>query len=280
MLAIVIDSTSGLTRSEATELGVTVVPTYYSVDGHANEERFANECAGYESQLGADAMLHTEPAFPDAYLDAFSEALAKGDDVLCITLSSRLSAGHRSAEVARNLLLGTAENAGRIEVVDSHMAGAGLEILARRAREVADEGRDLPEVVAAVKERRSHIYTRFAVADMHMLRRSGRLSNTRRSVSATLDRFPVFGLRHGTIEVETIARGTAGMTKAMLEGVPQDVGRLYVAHYGEPTKALERLVSAIRRQLPTAELVVKDAGPVLTVNVGIGSVSLVWVDGE
>ena len=107
MLAIVIDSTSGLTRSEAKELGVTVVPTYYSVDGHANEERFADECAGYEPQLGSDAMLHTEPAFPDAYLDAFSEALAKGDDVLCITLSSRLSAGHRSAEVARSMLLGT-----------------------------------------------------------------------------------------------------------------------------------------------------------------------------
>ena len=45
MLAIVTDSTCGLTRAEATELGVTVVPMAYTVDATWHEEAFVGEGA-------------------------------------------------------------------------------------------------------------------------------------------------------------------------------------------------------------------------------------------
>ena len=142
----------------------------------------------------------------------------------------------------------------------SYAAGSALELLVRTARAAAYRGLSFEEIVAAVEARRDHIHTLFSVPDMAVLRRSGRLTNTRRSVTATLDRFPVFELKRGAIATAWVARGTAGMAKTMLLRVPADVKHLMVAYYGEDTKALHRLVDSIHRQRPDAYVTVKDGG--------------------
>lgn len=288
MLTIVTESSSGLTRDEAEELGVTLIPTYYSVDGVTHRELYTNECGNYREFLCPELTMHTEPAFPQVYVEAFSKAFAQGNDVLCITISSRLSAGYRSALNAEKFFYGEeivdedtpGERHDELRVIDSYAAGSALELLVRTARAAAYRGLSFEEIVAAVEARRDHIHTLFSVPDMAVLRRSGRLTNTRRSVTATLDRFPVFELKRGAIATAWVARGTAGMAKTMLLRVPADVKHLMVAYYGEDTKALHRLVDSIHRQRPDAYVTVKDGGPALTTNLGIGAVSLIWDDGE
>lgn len=288
MLTIVTESSSGLTRDEAEELGVTLIPTYYSVDGVTHRELYTNECGNYREFLRPELTMHTEPAFPQVYVEAFSKAFAQGNDVLCITISSRLSAGDRSALNAEKFFYGEeivdedtpGERHDELRVIDSYAAGSALELLVRTARAAAYRGLSFEEIVAAVEARRDHIHTLFSVPDMAVLRRSGRLTNTRRSVTATLDRFPVFELKRGAIATAWVARGTAGMAKTMLLRVPADVKHLMVAYYGEDTKALHRLVDSIHRQRPDAYVTVKDGGPALTTNLGIGAVSLIWDDGE
>lgn len=286
MLAIVTESTSGITRQEAEDLGVTVVPTYYVVDGVSHKEAYADECGDYAGLIESGVLAHSEAAFPNAYVEAFSEAFAKGYDVLCITISSRLSAGYRSALNAKKFFFG--EDQGRedepgkrqksLYVLDSGAAGAGLEILVRTAFEASQRGLSLDEVVAEVERKRNHVHVLFAVTDMAELRRSGRLATTRRSVSANLDRFPIFEIQKGGLITTDVARGTQGMARRMLKDVPAGTRRLYAGYFGTKSKAMTRLLGEVGTQQRQAKVAIKDGGPVLTCNIGIGAVSLIWDD--
>ena len=149
MLTIVTESSSGLTRDEAEELGVTLIPTYYTVDGVTHRELYTNECGNYREFLRPELTMHTEPAFPQVYVEAFSKAFAQGNDVLCITISSRLSAGYRSALNAEKFFYGEeivdedtpGERHDELRVIDSYAAGSALELLVRTARAGAEIGR-------------------------------------------------------------------------------------------------------------------------------------------
>ena len=59
--------------------------------------------------------------------------------------------------------------------------------------------------------------------------------------------------------------------------VPQAArdGRIVVAHYGD-SDATDALAQAARRAMPHATVDVRDAGPVVSLHLGVGSVSIAW----
>ena len=89
MLALVTDSTCGLTRVEADELGVTVLPMTYSVDGVRYSEAPVGENGDYGSLISAGSRVETEAVHPSAFERVFRERLAAGDDVLCVDAVER-----------------------------------------------------------------------------------------------------------------------------------------------------------------------------------------------
>ena len=100
MLALVTDSTCGLTRDEAAELGVDVVPMTYVTDSARHSEGFVGENGDYVTLLAKSRRVVTEAVRSSSFERVFREHLDAGDDVLCVTISSRLSGTLRSAEEA------------------------------------------------------------------------------------------------------------------------------------------------------------------------------------
>ena len=116
MIAIVTDSTAYLTHEEAVELGVVIVPMSYSFgkDMSLNEGCIENdEHAERQVAEGID-HVHTSQATLAGFLNAFQRLRRAGYEVLCITISSRLSGTYANAVLAAKELGGS-----HIEVVDS-----------------------------------------------------------------------------------------------------------------------------------------------------------------
>ena len=61
MLALVTDSTCGLTKVEAQELGVEMVPVVYVVDGTRREEGFVGQNAAQYRSTGAPGVSRLRP---------------------------------------------------------------------------------------------------------------------------------------------------------------------------------------------------------------------------
>lgn len=271
MLALVTDSTCGLTRDEARELGVDVVPMTYETRSGRRLEGFVGENGDYAELLATDGRARTEAARSSAFERVFRSRLDAGDEVLCLTISSRLSGAYRSAREAAGTLSGAA-----VAVVDSWLTAGALELLVRRARALAREGRPLAEIVTQLEALRAERRITFSVPSMEALSRSGRLGAFRRAVATKLNRYPVMTLQEGGIVKLTDGRGAHGMASAMVSQVPGGARELIVSHFGPRGEEAREVFLAVRSRLPEARVRVKDGGPVLAGHLGLGAVGLSW----
>lgn len=271
MLALVTDSTCGLTRGEARELGVDVIPMTYATDFERHEEGFVGENDDYAKLLSASRHVSTEAVRSSVFERVFRSHLDAGDEVLCITISSRLSGTFRSAEEAA-----AAIGSPRVAVLDSWLTAGALEFLVRRARALADEGRGLGRIVEELSERRAGTRIVFSVPDMGALSRSGRLGAIRRAVATKLNRYPVMALQEGGIAKLADGRGARGMAAAMVKCAPEGSTELLVSHFGPRGVEAREVFLAARERFPQAHVRVKDGGPVLTEHLGLGAVGLSW----
>lgn len=275
MLALVTDSTCALSREEAERLGVSVVPTTFSVDGYCHPEGFLGENMDYATLFARGRHVVTEAVRTSAFESVFREHTTAGDDVLCITISSRLSGTFRSAEDAA-ASIGGGEGSPRVVAFDSWLTAGALEFMVRRARSLADEGRSLDEVVEALKAFRSEMHVVFSVSDMDALHRSGRLGAFRRSVATKLNRYPVMGLRDGAIVEVGMGRGAHGLGTMMVSQVPEGTSDLVISCFGKRGVEAREVLIAAKARFPQALVRVKDGGPVLAKNLGVGAVGLSW----
>lgn len=281
-IAIVTDSTCGLTRGEARDLGVTVLPMAYQACGERHQEMPQGENGGYDALLREDGFASTEGILSRAFRAAFRQLIEAGQDVLCVTMSGRLASACRVAQEARLTLDDHHPDLGalpRVRVVDSLSTVAGLEVVVREARRLADEGLSLEEVARGCEDFRSRVLVRFAVSTMQQLARSGRLGATRRSVQAMAGTYPVFELRQGAIETVGLARGQRGTARKLVAQVPRDATQVTLDKFGEADSLARLVVLELHRQAPQAKVLVKDGGPVIATRIGVGSVSLTCVRG-
>lgn len=286
MLKIVTDSTCCLTQAEAEELGVIVLPMQYVVDGVRHEEMPQGENGAYENLLSRAQALATEPVYPARFAEVFRQLLANHDDVLCITMSGRLSGVYRAACDACDAVIAQAASDGtdvrtHLRLVDSRLTVAALEQCLRYARQLADENKSLEEIVQGVEKYRNEIRIAFAVPDMKPLRKSGRLGATHRSVMRLLDRWPVFSLDAGGIRTEGSGKGSAGAARALVNLVESGAHKVIISTFGTSSESVARNVMIeLRRRFPHTKVLVKDGGPVIASHIGTGSVSITWVATE
>jgi DegV family protein with EDD domain len=277
-LAIVCDSTASITREEARRLGATVVPMSYIADGIRREETFVGENGDYDALFRTARILSTEAVWPTAFAEVFRGLAAQGADVLCLTISARLSGTYRSAEAAAREVTGElgAGDVPRVIAFDTWTTSAGIEFLVRRAHRLAAAGATREAGVYELDRARSAQGIVFTVPDLEVLRGSGRLGAARRAVAGKLDRYLVMGLREGGIVDLGVAHGTRGMGRLMVEQVPEGTRDLVVTHYGKRGVGARDTFAEVRRRFPKAAVRVKDGGPVVSRHLGLGSVSLAW----
>ena len=143
MIAIMVDSAAGISRQEAEQLGAHYVPMTYTVDRQQFVEHFIGENGQFEPYIEReDEERRTSQATASAFMAAFEHQLAKGRQVLCITISSRLSGTYANAVMAAKEV-----NADAIKVLDSRNCAGGIYFLILRAQELIAEGRTLGEIV-------------------------------------------------------------------------------------------------------------------------------------
>ena len=147
---------------------------------------------------------------------------------------------------------------------------------AHRARRLADEGKSLDEVADDLVSARTRQGICFSVPSTEPLRSAGRLSMLPQSVTTMLNRFPVLTMRDGAISCVDTVRGTHALAQAMVDQVPADASDLLLAHYGARGPLIVELLRATKERFGQARVRVKDAGPVLSCNLGDGAASIAW----
>ena len=271
MIYLVTDTTAGLTRQEAKELGAVMVPMSYARQGRAFiAEGYAEDFHPPQANTGVELGHYTTAqASAAAFADVFEQIVSSGHQALCLTISARLSGTYLNAcQAAREV------GKGQVEVLDSRTTGAALYLLLRRARQLLDTGMGL-KAAEQVRLLCDSTHTLFSVQDMGPLRRSGRLGVVRLSVSSLLNVRPVLRLEDGGVVTHALARGRQQQLRelaAALQGPPRQVA---VQHAAAPVDAqtLAEQLRAIGH-----EVSVRGVGLVLSIHLGLPCLGLGWLD--
>jgi DegV family protein with EDD domain len=271
---IVTDSACDLTDSLVKEHHIAVVPLTIRFGSEELEDRRQLSPAEFWQRCRGRADLpQTAAPSPGAFSSAYAHAVDEGADaVLCLTISSRVSATYDSARTA-------AETFDRVpvRVVDTYSLSMGQGLMAIAAAEEAAAGAGLDELVAATQDRigRTRIYG--VVGGLEHLQKGGRIGGARAMLGSLLDIKPVIQVKNGEVAEESKQRTRARALAYLSNKVAADspVERIAVADgaCADFSDVLSRLEGIVTQH----PLLAVDLGPVVGTHAGPNTVGVCYI---
>jgi len=270
---VVCDTACDLPDELVEEFGISLVPLHVRFGSTELVDREELSAKEFWRRCEVDKEFpETAAPAPGAFQEAFEAAARAGSSgVLCVTLSSKLSATHAVACQA-------AQAAGlAVKVIDSRSVtlGEGLVVLA--AAEAAAGGADLEAVAAEALSARDRLFVYGTIDTLENLRRGGRIGGAAAAVGALLSIKPVIEVRDGAVEEESKQR-TRSKSLRYLASKVLSAGPLerfgVVGADAEDFDEFLGLVAGVRASRPT---VVGDIGPVIGAHAGRGAIGVAFV---
>ena len=195
---IVTDSSCDLDPADCERLGIEVVPLYirFGTDEYEDRSELSAE-AFYELMAQREELPETAAPSPGAFEAAFRrQADAGADSVVCINLSSDLSATMAAAENAARAVADDLP----VRVIDSRSITAGLGTQVLLAAERAADGASSEDVVALVDDLKARTHVLGSLDTLENLKKGGRIGNAQALLGSLLSIKPMIDISTGVVE--------------------------------------------------------------------------------
>ena len=197
MIRILVDTSSDYTVEEVRAKGMELAPLHITIgeadyrDGYdLSKDKF------YELLTEGEELPKTSQPTPQDFVDIFEDVEEKGDELICILLSSRLSGTFQSATLAKNIV-----DYDHIHLVDSLGATHMIRLMADHAQDLINEGKNAEEIVAALEEMKSKIKVLAVVDTLEYLCKGGRVSKATAAIGEMAKVKPMITVVEGEVAV-------------------------------------------------------------------------------
>lgn len=198
---IVVDSTLDMREELRSRLTVVPLTIYFGEEAFVDGVTMTGS-EFYQKLVESDVLPTTSQAGPYQFQQIFEEMVQAGNQVVCITLASKLSGTCQSARIA------AAEYPEQVFVVDSETVTIGGGILAEYALQLADQGISAEEVAQKLELAKGKIRVLALVDTLEYLKRGGRISKTVAFAGELLSIKPVISVQDGQLHLIGKARGS------------------------------------------------------------------------
>lgn len=208
----VIDSASDILPAQAKELGMIHCPlkVLFGTEEYEDGVNLSHE-AFFEKLTASEELPTTSQVSPADFEDAYESAVSEGNEVVVVTISSKLSGTYQSAVIAAQ------DYEGKVFVVDSENAALGERILILRGLEYAKEGLCAAEIADKLNEDKKKIRLFGLLDTLEYLKKGGRISSAVAFAGGLLSIKPVISVVDGAVELVGKARGTKQGNKLLSE---------------------------------------------------------------
>ena len=262
-IKIITDSTSYLDKNYIEDENIRVVPLNYVFDGEDYKEGLKGEFNDFYSKLQSTDLFPTtsQPAIGD-FVAAYEEALKSHDQIVVITLSSKISGTYGSAHMAAQMV--DSEN---IRVVDSLGAAATLRFLVQDAVEMSRKGMDAHRIQEELERKKDKLGIVLTTDTLEYLSRGGRLSSLQAGIGNILSIKPVIRMLDGELQLVEKTRGKKKAINRLLAYIPEGVDRISLCHVTNIGEA-EKLADTLKQSYPGASVTIDELGPVIGAHLG------------
>lgn len=272
---IVTDSSCDLTDEEVAARGIEVVPLSIRFGDDEYEDRSELSVEDFYAKLAGSSVLpETAAPAPGKFEAAFRrQAEAGADAIVCINLSSGLSATMQSAQNAATAVRGDLD----VRVIDSRSITSGLGTQALLAAQAAAEGATVDEVVALVEDLATRTHVFGALDTLDNLKKGGRIGGAQALLGSLLSIKPILDISSGTVEEAGKARTRRKALETLRDKVAAAgaVEHLCVTHGFAPD--LDDMLDLLAPLCPRDEIRVGLIGPVIGTHGGPRVMGVTWV---
>ena len=197
MIKFLVDTASDYTVAEVKEYGMELVPLHITLGEADYRDAYdLTKDAFYELLTTNEEFPKTSQPTPQDFVDVFEEAQKKGDELICILLSSKLSGTFQSATLAKNIV-----EYDNIHLIDSLGATHMIRIMVEHAQELANAGKSAKEIVAELEEMKSKIKVLAVVDTLEYLCKGGRVSKATAAIGEVAKVKPMITVSEGEVAV-------------------------------------------------------------------------------
>ena len=270
-IRVVTDSGCDLPPELLGTLGIEVVPLTIRFGREEFVDRVELTSEEFWARLAkSETLPETSAPSAGAFEAKFREVAAEGaTGIVCIDISSRLSATMQAAQVAAAAVADQIP----VRVIDSLTVSMGLGNLCLTAARQAAHGDSLDSIAGEVEDRRDRTKLFGSLDTLEYLKRGGRVGNARALLGSMLSIKPVVEVRDGVVEeagkVRTRSKALKLLASKAAEG---PIEHLAVLHGMAPD--LDGLLSLLAPIFPRDEIVTGLVGPVIGTHAGPGVIGV------
>ena len=277
-IAIVTDSNSGITQTQAKELGITVMPMPFFINNETYYEDVDLTQEEFYRKLSEDETISTSMPLVGNVTDTWDELLQEFDEVVCIPMSSGLSG---TCETAMML---AQDYDGRVHVVDNQRISVTQRQSVLDARELAAKGYTAAQIKEILEREKLESSIYIMVDTLYYLKKGGRITPAAAALGTLLKLKPVLQIQGDKLDSFAKARTVKQAKKMMIDAMRNDFDHRFndpegkniylemaYTHNLEDAEAFKKEVEA---EFPGMEIVLNPLSLSVSCHIGPGALAI------
>jgi DegV family protein with EDD domain len=220
-IAIVTDSNSGITQAQAKELGISVVPMPFMIEGETYYEEITLSRDDFYKKLAENADISTSQPSPDSIIQLWDNLLTSYDEIVHIPMSSGLSGSCQTAMMLAQ------EFEGKVLVVDNQRISAPLKHSIQDAIVMAEMGKSAKKIKKYLEETKLDSAVYITVDTLKYLKKGGRITPAAAALGTLLKIKPILQIRGEKLDSYAKARTMSQAKKIMVDALKKDVEEVF-----------------------------------------------------
>ena len=279
-IAVVTDSNSGITQIQAKEMGITVLPMPFMIDGETYYEDITLTQEQFYRKLKDNSDISTSQPTPDSIMKMWDKLLKEYDQIVHIPMSSGLSGSCSTAM----MLAGEDEYEGKVFVVDNRRISVTQYQSVKDAQMLAAMGMDGAQIRKRLEETAADSVIFITVDTLKYLKKGGRITPAAAALGTLLKIKPVLIILGEKLDSFAKARTMKQAKTMMMNAIQKELDErlhdsgckdchLAIAHTDNEEAALE-FQKEVKERFPDADVYMAPLSLSIACHIGPGSLAV------
>lgn len=277
-IAIVTDSNSGITQSQAKKMGLYVLPMPFMINNEIFYEDITLTQKEFYVRLADGADVVTSQPTPDSVMKMWDNLLKEYDEIVHIPMSSGLSGSCQSATVLAR------DYEGRVQVVNNQRISVTQRQSALDALALVERGMDAKQIKDFLEEDKFNSSIYIMLDTLYYLKKGGRITPAAAALGTILKLKPVLQIQGEKLDAFAKARTASHGKSIMISAIRADMEKrfggadkdniwLQIA-YTYDLEAANQLKKEVQEQFPGFDINIDPLSLSVACHIGPGALAV------
>lgn len=275
MLRIVTDGAADILPEWGKEYGIDMIPVNIMFGEKSYLQGVELDNEGFYKLVDESRKIpKTSQPLPHQFVEFYRKVAQKGDTILSIHITAKLSGTYASAVAAAEELKGEFN----IIPIDSACGSLGIGLMCREARKMERAGKSVDEIVKYIESIKSKVTVILTLDTLEYAKMSGRVKTLQAALASLLNVKPIAVLQDGVLNMAEKVRTRKASLDRVIEMAKEQFGdqSVYLAVvHARDLKSGEALLEQAKSQFNAKETMISELAISIAANLGPGTVGLI-----